>query len=72
MPFRTGDAAMTRRTVIAKHTIPWKLESIIFPWSYGIDAMHHFYQTPHSGCVITGLGSFLLPVSPKMVPPVRR
>ena len=39
----TGDNVTTRRTGIAKCTILWELESIIFPWSYRLDAMHLFY-----------------------------
>ena len=35
---------MMRKTGITKYTILWELESIVFPWSYGIDAMHLFYQ----------------------------
>ena len=35
---RTGDNVTTRRTGIAKRT-----KSIIFPWSYGLDALHLFY-----------------------------
>ena len=41
---RTGDDVTTRMTGIAKRTILWKLESIVFPWSYGLNAMHLFYQ----------------------------
>ena len=40
---RTGDDVTTRMTGIAKCTIHWELESIVFPWSYGLDAMHLFY-----------------------------
>ena len=41
---QTGDEVTTRMTGIARRTILWNLESIIFPWSYGLDAMHLFYQ----------------------------
>ena len=40
----TGDHETTRMTGIATRTIFWDLDSIIFPWSYGLDAMHLFYQ----------------------------
>ena len=65
----SGDSITMRRTCVAKHTILWELKSIIFPWSYGIDAVHFFTRTSRLGCPTTGLDSILLP--PKMVPPMR-
>ena len=40
---RTGNGVAVRRTGIVKCTILWELESITFPWSYGLDEMHLFY-----------------------------
>ena len=51
---RTGDETTTRRTGMTGRTIPWDLESIVFPWSYGLMRCTFFTRTSRLGCVTTG------------------
>jgi len=39
----TGDAEVIAKTGVKGYTLLWELPSVVFPWSYGIDAMHLFY-----------------------------